>query len=232
MSREPPRDGRLDGELQEAPRNRAVRQVHREPVEAVLVVEVEERGDHRGVPRHRRAVGQEEPAVAVQHAEAPRGGHEQPRAGKQHSHEPDRQVPLGTSKARGDQRDHERRRQDAEDDQDGDPGRQEREEGPRHLRGRVVLASRPQPGVHRDERAGQSPFPEEILEQVRDLECLHEGIRGFGALAEVLREEDGPGEACQAADQNAGADRSCRHAWIRAAECVRPWSRPATRTRP
>ena len=48
-----------------------------------------------------------------------------------------------------------RRGEHAEQDEHRHRERQQREQGPRHLRGRVVLAPRAQPGMDRDERARQ-----------------------------------------------------------------------------
>ncbi len=82
-----------------------------------------------------------------------------------------------------------------------------------------------------NEGAGERPFAEQVLEQVGDAERQAEQVgdaerkvervRRLGTLAEVFREQHDPGEARQAADQDAGADRSCRHAWVRAWKCVR-----------
>ena len=170
--------------------------------------------------------------MAVQDAEAPRGRDEQAGAGEQHAHEPHRQLALRAGEAGGDETDHERRREDAEQHQHRDAERQQREDRARRLRGGVVLAAGAQRRVDRDERAGERPFAEQVLEQVGDAERLVEGVGRLGLLAEIFREQRDADEARQAADEDAGADRGCRHARVRAAECVQRCSRPATRTTP
>ena len=65
--------------------------------------------DERDVPDDGRGVGEEEAPVAVEHAEAPRREHEQPRAGEEDAHEPFGQLALLALEAERDGVDEERR---------------------------------------------------------------------------------------------------------------------------
>jgi hypothetical protein len=232
MAGQPEGDGRLQGELQEAPGHRAPREIHRQPFDAVLIAEVDHRRDHRGVPGDRRRVGEEELAVAVEDAQAPRGRDEQSGAREENPHQMGGELAFRAGEARCDQRDHQGRGEHAEHHQHRHGQREDGEEGPRHVRGRFVLTARAQPGVDGDERRRQRAFPEQVLQQVGNAERDLERVRRLGPLAEVVGEEDRPRDAREAAQENAGADRFCRHGRIRAAESARRWSRPATRTTP
>ena len=64
------------------------------------------------------------------------------------------------------------------------------------------IARAAQPGIHRNERGGAGPFPEEILQQVRDAEGSGKGISGV-AHTEVVPEEPHAHEPNDAAGQDA-----------------------------
>ena len=67
--------------------------------------------------------------MAVQHAEAPRRDGEQPGAREQDPHDRNRQLPLAAVEAGRDQRDEQRRGEDADEDEDGDDQRQQGGDG-------------------------------------------------------------------------------------------------------
>ena len=87
---------------------------------------------------------------------------------------------------------------------------QEREERPRHLRRGLVLAARPQRGMHRNERSGQRAFAEQVLQQVGDAEGGVERVDGDAVLPELARDQPHPQQPGEAADQDAGANRGVR----------------------
>ena len=89
--------------------------------------------------------------MAVQDAEAPGGGHQDPGAGEEDPYQPDGERPLRALEPGRDEIDEDRGREDAEQDEHRDRQREEREERARGLGGRRVIASRPQCGMHRDE---------------------------------------------------------------------------------
>ena len=97
--------------------------------------------------------------MAVQHAEAPRGQHEQPGARKQDAHELDGQLALVALESRRDRGNQHRRREHADDDQDRDDERQERADGAGHPVGVLALAARDERRVHGMNDADSAPSP-------------------------------------------------------------------------
>ena len=79
-------------------------------------------------------------------------------------------------------------------------------DGTRHAVGFARLAAREQRRVHRNERRGQRPFAEQVLEEVGDAETGGEGVGGVALQAEIVREDPLPDEAGKPADENAGGD--------------------------
>ena len=148
--------------------------------------------------------------MTVEDAEAPCGSDEDAGAGKEDPYQAHGQHPFGPLESRRDQIDEERGREDAEQDQDGDRQREQREEHPRRVRGRLVIAARPKRRMHRNERTRERAFAEQILKQVGDAKGGVEGIDRDAVLPEVPRDQPHAEQAREAADQDAGPDRRVR----------------------
>jgi hypothetical protein len=116
--------------------------------------------------------------VAVENAETPGREHQQAHSGEQDAHDLNRQRSRLPFEAGGDDVDEPRRRENAKEYDDGNDEAQEREDGARHPPCSLPVATRQEPGVHRNERRGEHTFPEEVLQQVGNAEARAEGIRG------------------------------------------------------
>ena len=201
----------LHDKLQRAADDRSQRQNLREARQRRLIAEDDERADHRGVPHDRRGVRQQEAAVAVEHAEAPRGEHEQAGAGKQDANEPNRQLALLALEPGRDDVDEERRREHADEDDDAHREREKRGHRARHPVGVATLAAGEERGVHGNERRRQRAFAEQVLQEIGNAERGAERV-GFDAQAEIVREDPLPDEAGQPRQQDAGRDEAERRA--------------------
>ena len=179
------------------PTTRCPRDRDREPVLRAARAVVEQRRDHRDVPRDRRRVRHEKFVMAVEHAEEPRRHHQQSRAGKQDAHDLDRQVALVALEAGRDHVDQIRRHQHADRDEHGDAKRHDRADAPCEHVGGFIVALAQQFAVNRDERRRQHALAEQILQNVGDAEAGLERVGG-GRVAEdnARRCCRGPGRRC------------------------------------
>ena len=202
---------KLHGTLQRAPDDRSPGQDHRQARQRRLAAEHDERGDHRGVPHHRGGVREQKPAMAVEHAQAPRRQHQQPGARKQDAHELNRERALIAVEPGRDEIDEQRRGEHAGEDDRAHHQREERQDGAGHAVGIAPLALCDERRVDRDERRRQRAFAEQILQNVGNAERRAEGV-GFGAEAEVVREDALPDQAGQPRQQDAGRRRGTRNA--------------------
>jgi hypothetical protein len=144
--------------------------------------------------------------VAVEHAEAPCGHHEQRDAREQDAHQQDRELAgLAFEAWREDL--HERgRADDAEQrDQRGDQ-RQQRADRARDPRGLRFATLGKQPRIDRDERGREHALTEQVLQEVRDAQRGPERIRR-GGEAHVVGDRALADEAGDARQEDAGADR-------------------------
>jgi len=152
----------LHAELQRAADDRAPGQIEGEA--ALVQIAIPDHGrDHGDVPDHGRGVGEEEFAVAVQDPQAPGREDQQARAGKQHAHQPDRELALLAGEAGGDREDEVGSGGDPhEHDQRGDY-RQDRANGACHPARLFFLALGQQVGIDRNERGRKHALAEQVL---------------------------------------------------------------------
>ena len=143
--------------------------------------------------------------MAVEHAEAPRGEHEQPRAGEKYLDEPDRPFAPFAFEAVSDETDQIGRRQNSDEDKDGSDEREQGEDCSGDAACFPLVFVREQLGVDRDERSGERAFAEDVLEEVRDFEGGVEGVFG-GGVAEVVGEDALADESDDATEKNPCAD--------------------------
>ena len=173
-----------------------------------------QRGDLGDVPDDRRHVGQEELAVAVEHAQAPRRQHEEADAREHDAGQLDREVVLLAVEPRGEHRGQRPGEQDA-DQADGAGERdQQPRDGARQAARLVVAALGPEAGVDRDERRRQHALTQQVLHQVGDaqgrLERVRRRARAEEGADDHLADETGaPGQEDAGGDQHrsAGAGR-------------------------
>ncbi len=144
--------------------------------------------------------------MAIEDAETPGRQHQQTGPWKQDPDEDDRQRPLVAREAGRDDRNQEWRREDADEDHNRDDEREQSAHRPGDAIGLAPLAARHQRGVHGNERRGERPFTEQVLENVRDAKRGVERVGGVGLQAEVMREDAQPHEAGQTAQQDARGD--------------------------
>ena len=199
-------DGQLHDELQRGADNRSPGEDQREPRKRRAGAEREERGNHRDVPDNAARVGEQEAPVAVQDAEAPGRHGKEPGAGKQHAHDPDRQLALVAVEPGRDRGDQQRRRHDADEHEHRDDQREQRRHRAGHAIRLAPIAAREQRGVHRNERSRQRAFAEQVLQKIRDAERRRERIGGIVAEAEIVREDalaDQPGDPTE---EDSGGD--------------------------
>ena len=197
----------LHDELQRAADDRSPRKRHGKARQRQVGAVDDERGDHRGVPHHRRGVRQQEPVMAVEHAQAPRGKDEQPGAGKQHADDLNRERALLARESRSDDRDQRRRGEDSGEHDGGHDERKERGDCAGDPVGFAPLAARDERGVDGNERRRQRALAEQILEEVGNPERGVERVGRVGLQPEVVRENPQPDEARQAAAQDAHRDQ-------------------------
>ena len=133
--------------------------------------------------------------MAVQHAETPRRQDQQPGARKQHADDRHRQIAFLAGEARRDHGAERGRGDDASQDDHGDDQREQGADGTRHAVGFARLAAREQRRVDRNERRGERPLAEQVLEEVGDAETGGEGVGGVALQAEIVREDALPDEA-------------------------------------
>jgi hypothetical protein len=144
--------------------------------------------------------------VTVENAEAPRGQHQQPRAGKQNPNQLDRQLAFRAGKSGRDCRNQQRRGEHAEEHQHRDDERPERTDRAGNMVGLLAVAARDERGVHGDERRGQRAFTEQVLQKVGNPKRRVERIRGVRFEAEVVREDLEANEPGEPAEKNARGD--------------------------
>ncbi len=200
---------KLDGELEQAAHHRAPCGDFRQVEAFRLPTLGHQRRDDRQVPDHRRDVGEEEPPVAVEHAETPRGEHQQSRAREENPHQPRGGLALRALESRSDDVDEPRGQQDAREHQHRDRESQERRDGARGGAGIRLSSLRPEAGVHRDERGGEHAFAEQVLEEVGNPERGVERVGRVGG-AEVVGEDSIANQADDPAQQDAGRDHYSR----------------------
>ena len=176
----------LHEELQRAADDRSPGKRHGKARQRRARAEHDERRDHRGVPHHAAGVREQEPSVAVQHTQAPRGQREQSGARKQDADDVDRQLALLAPETRRDDRDEKRRGDDADEHEHGDDEREQRGHRAGDAIGLAPIAAREQRGVHRNERSGERAFAKQILQNVRNAERRGECVGGVVAEAEVV----------------------------------------------
>ena len=116
--------------------------------------------------------------MAVQDAEAPRGHHQQARAGKEDAHERDGQLALRAVEAGGDDVDQQRRREHAEQHQHRGEQRQDREDGARHAARFFLFFARQQTGVNGNEGGREDAFAEQVLQEIGDAQRRAKGVGG------------------------------------------------------
>ena len=153
-----PRLPRLHPELDRAADDRAPRQRDRELIEIPPPAEQQQRPDHRGVPADRRNIREQEPAVAVQDARHQAEATRMPapgnriRTSRTASSRLSPVNPGATSSTSSGAASTPSRTSRA-------CRRQDREEGPRHLRRRLVLTARPQRGCTGMNDPDSAPSP-------------------------------------------------------------------------
>ena len=195
----------LHGDLQSRSDDRAPRNRDGEPVLRTARAVVEERRDHRNVPRDGRRVRDEKFVMTVEDAEEPRRHHEQARAGKQDAHDLNRQVALVALEAGRDHVDEIRRHQHADRDQHRHANGHDRADAPCEHVGGFGVALAEQFAVNRNERRRQHALAEQVLQDVRDAEAGFERV-GRGRVAEKMREDAVAHEAGNPAEQYADGD--------------------------
>ncbi len=167
------------------------------------------RSDHRDVPDHRRGVGKKKFAVAVQDPQAPRGQHEQSRAGKQDAHDANGQLAFFAGKSGSDRVNQIRGRQHAKQDEYGGAEGQQRRHGSRGAACFLLLSARQQRSIHGDEGCGEHALAKQILQRVGNAECRFESVRGVG-ISEVMGKYAVANQARNTAEKNSGGDQKRR----------------------
>ena len=147
--------------------------------------------------------------MAIEHAQAPRGQHEQPGAGKQDPNKLDRQVALVARKAWRNRGNQHRRREYSGHHQDRDDEREKRTDRACDPVGVLALAARDERRVDRDEGCGERAFAKQILEKVGNAKRRVEGVGGVGLKSEVVRKDLEPDQPGETTDENARADQQC-----------------------
>ena len=146
--------------------------------------------------------------MAVENAEAPGRQHEQAGARKQDADDGDRQLALFAREARRDERDEQRRGEDAEQHEHCRDERQQRRDRARDARGLSPFLARDERGVHRNERRRQRAFAEQVLKEIGNAERGHERVGRIGLKAEVLGEEPLADEAGEPAAERCRTRRA------------------------
>jgi hypothetical protein len=131
--------------------------------ESQAAADGDERRDLRGVPQHRRKVGKKEMAVAVLHAQAPRGQDEEPHTGEDDLDQRNGEGAHLALKAGRDHVNQQRRPGDTARHRERHDEQQRREHDARDLVGFGVAPFRAQPTVDGDERGREHPFAEQVL---------------------------------------------------------------------
>ena len=129
-----------------------------------------------------------------------------PAPGKQDPNELDGQLALLAGETWRDGGDQQRRREDADQHEDGDDEREQRADGARDAVGLLPLAARDERGIDGDERRGQRAFAEQVLQEVGDAERRVEGVGGVGLEAEVMREDLESDETGKTTEEDARGD--------------------------
>ncbi len=175
-----------------------------------MAAEDDQRGNHRDVPHHRRQVRQEKAVITVQHAQTPRREDEQSGPRKQYADDRDGQIALVAGEPRRDHGAERRRREDADQHDQRDDEGQQGSDGAGHAVGVALLAAREERRVDRDERRGERPFAEQVLQEIGDPEAGGEGVGGVALETKVMREHSLPDKAREPADEDAGGDQHGR----------------------
>ena len=106
--------------------------------------------------------------MAVEDAEAPGGEHQQAGARKQDAHDRDRQLPLLALESRRDERDEQRRGDDAEQHERARDEREQRRDRAGDARGLLPFLARDECGIDGNERRRQRAFAEQVLQKIRE----------------------------------------------------------------
>jgi hypothetical protein len=144
--------------------------------------------------------------VAIEDAEAPRRQHQHADAGKQHADDLDRQEPLVAVKTRRDRADEERRRHDADQNEDGDDEREQRRDRAGDAVRLAPFTACEERRVDRDERRGQRALAKQVLQHVRNPQRGVERVGGIVTQPEIMREHALADQASDPAEQNPGRD--------------------------
>ena len=134
--------------------------------------------DDRRAPHDRRGVAEKKPVMAVENADAERRQDQKRDAGKENADEHDRERARRAGKAGRDQIEQPRRREPAEQGENAGDERQEAGDRARHTPRLVILATRSQGRVNRDERGREHALAEQVLQEVRDADGGGVRIRG------------------------------------------------------
>ena len=165
----------------------------------------DERGDLRGAPDHRRDVAEEEPVVAVEDAEAERGEDEERGPGKEDADEQDGERALVAREPGSDGVDEIRRRGDAHHRERGRDEAEQPGDGAGDLAGFLLVSLRAERRVDGDEGGAENAFPEQVLEEVGNLESGVVRVRRVGG-AEVVTEDALPDEPRETAEKDPRRD--------------------------
>ena len=175
--RQTPDGGPLHEDLQQAPRDARPRRRNRQFGHRAAGAEGQQCADDGKVPRDWRGVTQEEPAMAVEDAEAPGREYEESRTRKEDPDEQDGERTLVAGKPRGNQGHQQRGGDHADHHHTGHDERQESADGAGHAVGLGLVFLREQPGVDRDEGRRERAFAEKILEEIGNAKGGGERVR-------------------------------------------------------
>jgi hypothetical protein len=122
--------------------------------------------------------------VGVEHPEAPGRKDEEPDPREEYPDQPDDEVSFRSLEPRRHQVHQPRAAQHADDDEEAHSERQHRAYRAGELVGAPGILG-VEGGVGGDERGGEGPFPEQVLQQVRDAERRGQGVGGVGGSEEM-----------------------------------------------
>ena len=162
-------------------------------------------GNHGDVPENGSGVGNEKFAVAIEDAEAPRGGDEQTCAGKKDADEEDGEVAFFAVETGGDSVDEPRRGEYAEEDEERGAEHEQRGDGTGSFACFLFVAAGEQASVDGNEGGGEDTFTKKILQEIGNAEGGAKGVGRVG-IAEVVSEDSIADQASNAAEKNAGSD--------------------------
>ena len=204
--RHPPDRGPLDEHLQQAPRHTGPRRRDRQLGHAAARAKHEERADDREVPGHRRRVGEEELAVAVEDAETPGRQHQEPGARKEDADQGDGEFALVAREAGRDDRDEAGRSEHAERHHTRHDEREQRADGARHPVGLVLLLPAPRrPAYTGMNDADRAPSPNRFWRRLGIRKAAVNASADPG-VAEVVREGALPHQPEDAAEEDPRRD--------------------------